>query len=253
MVTVDGRPGPSEGWRIEVRRRRRDTVDVLHAVVTAYRHGHLRLAARTRVGPLRTDEDRRCGPPPHWALGRGAGTPAGAPAGADRFPFHPALFEAGLLGGSVDSHMLHDTALFLPLVIESFRASAPLGRHCFVRVAAASASRDEELIRLVAEFYGTTGVKVAEVGPVVAKRSGMWPPSTSGNRRSRPRSSPRFRTPPRAALRPRAGGRSWPCCGNGGGAPRCARGRSRREHRLLECRRRVLYQPLNILPRGSHP
>lgn len=88
--------------------------------------------------------------------------------------FHPALFEAGLLGGGVGIHVLHEghqgDELHLPLVFESFRAIAPLGRNCFVRVPAASALRDDELFGLAVEFYDETGAPIAEIGQLVAER-----------------------------------------------------------------------------------
>ncbi|WP_406725050.1 phosphopantetheine-binding protein [Streptomyces sp. GD-15H] len=90
------------------------------------------------------------------------------------FLFHPALFEAGLLGGGVGLGMLHSDndgpGLYLPLMFERFRAAGPLGGRCYVRVPADSVRRDEELIRLVVEFYDAQGAKVAEVGQFVAKR-----------------------------------------------------------------------------------
>ncbi|MGO4754476.1 phosphopantetheine-binding protein, partial [Streptomyces sp. 2MCAF27] len=93
---------------------------------------------------------------------------------APNFLFHPALFEAGLLGGGVGMHVLDERHqgddLYLPLVFESFRAIAPLGPRCFVRVPAASARRDDELFRLAVEFYDETGAQIAEIGQLVAKR-----------------------------------------------------------------------------------
>ncbi|MGQ4420608.1 phosphopantetheine-binding protein, partial [Streptomyces sp. SAS_269] len=90
------------------------------------------------------------------------------------FLFHPALFEAGLLGGGVAIGMLYGDndgpGLYLPLMFERFRATGPLGSRCYVRVRADSVRRDEELIRLSVEFYDATGAKVAEVGQFVAKR-----------------------------------------------------------------------------------
>ncbi|PZG91571.1 peptide synthetase, partial [Streptomyces sp. NTH33] len=198
LATVEGRPAPNEGWRIEVRsRRRQDTVDVLHAVVAARRHIlppfqerlSLPLTGVDRLTPL---ADIYTWLREHELVHSGLMKIEGAvhhrvadwvvevklpPARQDsagEFLFHPALFEAGLLGGSVSSHMLHegdgDQALYLPMLFQSFRAVAPLGRHCFVRVSAASMSRDDELIRLAADFYDPTGVKVAEFGQLAAKR-----------------------------------------------------------------------------------
>lgn len=93
---------------------------------------------------------------------------------AEAFAFHPALFEGGLLGGGIALSMLHADSdkpgLYLPLAVESFRASRSLGKRCFVRVPACSINRDDELIRLAVEFYDEWGHKVAEVGQFVAKR-----------------------------------------------------------------------------------
>ncbi|MFJ9845110.1 amino acid adenylation domain-containing protein [Kitasatospora sp. NPDC101155] len=200
LATVEGRPAPAGGWRIEVRSRRGREADVLHASVTVRQarpgafperlsmplagverqtsladiYGWLREHELVHSGLMRVDGvvHHR-----HEDLVVELELPPASQAGADGFLFHPALFEAGLLGGSVNSHMLHEgsggdpgEALYLPIVLESFRATAPLGPHCFVRVSADSTSRDDELIRLGAEFYDASGVKIAEVGRLAAKR-----------------------------------------------------------------------------------
>ncbi|MEU4876999.1 amino acid adenylation domain-containing protein [Streptomyces sp. NPDC021608] len=200
LVTVAGRPAPTEGWRIEVSSRRGQEADMQHASVTVRQarspafterlsmpfagverqtsladiYSWLREHELVHSGLMRVDgvvHHRRADLVVELEL------PPASQAGADRFLFHPALFEAGLLGGSVNSHMLHEAsagdpgeALYLPIVFESFRATAPLGRSCFVRVSADSISRDDELIRLGAEFYDASGVKIAEVGRLAAKR-----------------------------------------------------------------------------------
>ncbi|NEY36668.1 hypothetical protein GTU99_31745 [Streptomyces sp. PRKS01-65] len=198
LATVEGRPAPAGGQRIEVRSRRpQDAADVLHAVVTVHpcppepfpERLSLPLGTADRVTTLadiytwlrgnqlvhsglmksegvvhrRGDDwlvELELAPPYHDS--------------ADSFLFHPALFEAGLLGGSVGNHMLHgggaSEGLYLPLVFESFRATARLGTRCYVRVPAASSRRDGELMRLSVEFYDADGGKVAEVGRLVAKR-----------------------------------------------------------------------------------
>src|SRR5262249_31015198 len=71
----------------------------------------------------------------------------------------------GMLHGDNDG-----PGLYLPLMFDRFRAAGPLGGRCYVRVPADSVRRDDELIRLVVEFYDATGQKVAEVGQFVAKR-----------------------------------------------------------------------------------
>ncbi|WP_425264024.1 SDR family NAD(P)-dependent oxidoreductase [Streptomyces silaceus] len=197
-TTVAGKPAPAGGLRVEVRSRRaQDTTDVLHAVVSAHRRTPAVFEERLPL-PL-TDVDRvtrltdiytwlRERELHHSGLMRIGGTVHHRAADwvaevelgtayrdtADGFLFHPALFEGGLLGGSVGSHMLHEgesaEGLYLPLVFESFRAAAPLGTRCFVRVPADSMRRDDELIRLAVEFYDENGAKVAEIGRLAAKR-----------------------------------------------------------------------------------
>ncbi|MEV8517148.1 amino acid adenylation domain-containing protein [Dactylosporangium sp. NPDC051484] len=198
LVTVEGRTAPTGGWRIEVRSRRpQDTVDVLHAVV-ATRRGTPPVFTERLPVPL-TGVERRTPLADIYALLRRyelvhsglmkldglvhhrpedwvveLELPGEHHDSARDFLFHPALFEAGLLGGSVSSHLEREReagdALYLPLVFESFRAAAPLGRRCFVRVPVASMSLDDELIRLTVEFYDEAGLKIAEVGRLVAKR-----------------------------------------------------------------------------------
>ncbi|CAM5716722.1 Acyl carrier protein [Streptomyces alboniger] len=197
-TTVAGRLAPAGGWRIEVRSRRaQDTTDVLHAVVSVNRRVPVSFRERltlpltgvdrvTRLADIYTwlrerdlvhsDLMRITGAVHHrsqdWVAKVELGPAHHATAGG--FLFHPALFEGGLLGGSVGSHMLHEgesaEGLYLPLVFESFRAAAPLGTSCFVRVPADSMRRDDELIRLAVEFYDESGVKVAEIGRLAAKR-----------------------------------------------------------------------------------
>ncbi|WP_079152228.1 SDR family NAD(P)-dependent oxidoreductase [Streptomyces sp. RTd22] len=198
LTTVEGRPAPAGGWRIEVRSRRpQDRADVLHARATAHRYTAPAFQERLPL-PLTADHRAttlndiytwlRQQDLVHSGLMKSEGVvhhrpddwvvelelAAGHREGADGFLFHPALFEAGLLGGSVGSHMLYEgdarEGLYLPLVFESFRADAPLGSRCFVRVPAASTHRDDELMRLAVEFYDETGAKVAEVGRLSAKR-----------------------------------------------------------------------------------
>ncbi|WP_327070796.1 SDR family NAD(P)-dependent oxidoreductase [Kitasatospora sp. NBC_01302] len=198
LTTVAGRPAPAGGWRIEVRsRRQQDTSDVLHAVVTALHRPAapyqerlaLPLDGVQKLTPL-TEIYAWCrqyelfhsglmkiGGAVHHRPGDWIAELELAPehqGTADAFLFHPALFEAGLLGGGVGTSMLHQgpagPELYLPLVFESFRAAAPLGRRCFVRVPVDSVRRDDELIRLAVEFYDAEGQKVAEVSQFVAKR-----------------------------------------------------------------------------------
>ncbi|MFF0838308.1 SDR family NAD(P)-dependent oxidoreductase, partial [Streptomyces sp. NPDC003344] len=198
LTTVEGRRGPDGGWRVEVRSRRpEDTADVLHAVATAHRCAP---AAYTERLPLPVDGATRkttldeiytwcreydlvhsglmkLGGVVHHRPGDWIAEVELAPEHRGTNPaflFHPALFEAGLLGGGVAIGMLYGDndgpGLYLPLMFERFRATGPLGSRCYVRVRADSVRRDEELIRLGVEFYDATGAKVAEVGQFVAKR-----------------------------------------------------------------------------------
>ncbi|MEV5976424.1 SDR family NAD(P)-dependent oxidoreductase [Streptomyces sp. NPDC052114] len=197
-TTVAGRPAPAGGLRVEVRSRRpQDTADVLHAVVSAHRRTPVVFEERLPLPLTGVERVTRLTDIYAWLRGRElhhsglmriGGTVHHRAADwvaevdldpahhgtADAFLFHPALFEGGLLGGSVGSHMLHEgesaEGLYLPLVFESFRAVAPLGTRCFVRVPADSMRRDDELIRLAVEFYDESGAKVAEIGRLAAKR-----------------------------------------------------------------------------------
>ncbi|MGP3976825.1 SDR family NAD(P)-dependent oxidoreductase [Streptomyces sp. 8N114] len=201
-TTVRGRPAAAGGCRIEVVSSRQDTPrqggpEVVHATVNAHRHALP--AFRERLTLPVTGAHRHTPLADLYAWLRGLELvhsglmkvnggihhrsgdwvaeveldPAHQDT-ADAFPFHPALFEAGVLGAGVGLHMLYEGEaaedLYLPLVFESFRASAPLGRRCFVRVPADSAHRDDELMQLAVEFYDETGRQVAELNRIVAKR-----------------------------------------------------------------------------------
>ncbi|WP_238697480.1 SDR family NAD(P)-dependent oxidoreductase, partial [Streptomyces sp. E2N166] len=197
-TTVEGRPVDGGGWRVEVRSRRaQDTTDVLHAVVTAHHRDPVtfteRLPLPVQGASRRTTMDEiytwcreydllhsglmKLGGAVHHRPGDWIAEVELAPghqSSTGAFLFHPALFEAGLLGGGVALGMLHGDndgpGLYLPLMFDRFRAAGPLGGRCYVRVPADSVRRDDELIRLVVEFYDEAGRKVAEVGQFVAKR-----------------------------------------------------------------------------------
>ncbi|WP_371657292.1 SDR family NAD(P)-dependent oxidoreductase [Streptomyces sp. NBC_00280] len=206
LTTVEGRPAPTGGLRIEVRGRHgQDAPDVTYAIVTA--HTGAAPAFEERL-PLLLDGAVRTTPLAdiytwcrehelvHSGLMKTDGVFHRRPSdwvaevelapehhgSADAFLFQPALFEAGLLCGGVAFGLLHEGAenpdsrlpqefgLYLPLVFESFRATAPLGRRCFIRIPAESVRGDAELVRLTMEFYDPEGLKVAEVAQYVAKR-----------------------------------------------------------------------------------
>ncbi|WP_037928819.1 phosphopantetheine-binding protein, partial [Streptomyces toyocaensis] len=198
LTTVEGRPAATGGWTVEVRSRRpQDSTDVLHAVVTAYHRGPVTFTERLPLPVQGTTRHTTMGEiytwcreydlfhsglmkldgavhhrPGDWIAELELAPEHQSSTGA--FLFHPALFEAGLLGGGVALGMLHGDndgpGLYLPLMFDRFRAAGPLGGRCYVRVPAESVRRDDELIRLVVEFYDETGQKVAEVGEFVAKR-----------------------------------------------------------------------------------
>ncbi|PPK67118.1 SDR family NAD(P)-dependent oxidoreductase [Actinokineospora auranticolor] len=202
LVTVAGRRTPAGDLRVEVgSRRERDSESVLHAVATAEvspvpdypERLALPLTGATgattmteiygwcREHELLHSGIMKIGGTVHHRPGDWVAELALAPEfrdSTDRFLFHPALFEAGLLGGGIGIGMMHDgddegPGLFLPLVFESFRAIGSLGDRCYVRVPADSVHRDDELVRLRIEFYNAEGVRVAEVGQFVAKRIRM--------------------------------------------------------------------------------
>ncbi|MGP4089512.1 SDR family NAD(P)-dependent oxidoreductase, partial [Streptomyces sp. KR55] len=198
LTTVEGRREPDGDWRVEVRSRRpEDTIDVLHAVATVRRCAPATFTERLPLpvdgATRRTTLDEiytwcreydlvhsglmKISGAVHHRAGDWIAEVELAPehqATNPAFLFHPALFEAGLLGGGVAIGMLYGDndgpGLYLPLMFERFRATGPLGSRCYVRVPADSVRRDEELIRLSVEFYDATGAKVAEVGQFVAKR-----------------------------------------------------------------------------------
>ncbi|MGW1587911.1 HAD-IIIC family phosphatase [Streptomyces sp. NPDC002386] len=198
LTTVEGHPAPDGGWRVEFRSRRpEDTADIVHAVATVRRRAPVTYAERLPLpvegATRRTTLDEiytwcreydlvhsglmKIGGVVHHRPGDWIAEVELAPEhrGSDStFLFHPALFEAGLLGGGVAIGMLYGDdngpGLYLPLMFERFRATGSLGSRCYVRVRADSVRRDEELIRLGVEFYDATGAKVAEMGQFVAKR-----------------------------------------------------------------------------------
>ncbi|MFF8475160.1 polyketide synthase dehydratase domain-containing protein, partial [Streptomyces sp. NPDC015414] len=198
LTTVAGRPASHGGWRVEVRSRRpEDTAEVLHAVANVRRRPRVtfdeRLALPVEGATRRTTLDEiytwcREYDLQHSGLMKLRGVVHHRPGdwiaeielapehqgSVAGFLFHPALFEAGLLGGGVALGMLHGDndgpGLYLPLMFEQFRAAGSLGGRCYVRVPVDSVRRDDELIRLVVEFYDADGAKVAEVGRFVAKR-----------------------------------------------------------------------------------
>lgn len=133
LTTVEGRPAAGGGQRIEVRSRRaQDTDDVLHAVVTADHRGAVAFTERLPLpvqGVTRsTTMDEiytwcreydlfhsglmKLGGVVHhrpgdWIAELELASEHQDSTGA--FLFHPALFEAGLLGGGVALGMLHGT------------------------------------------------------------------------------------------------------------------------------------------------
>ncbi|MEZ0115423.1 amino acid adenylation domain-containing protein/FkbM family methyltransferase [Catenulispora sp. EB89] len=198
LTTVEGRTAPAGGLRVEVHSRRGpDAPVVRHAFVTVHRTPipefterlPLPVSGATTVTSM-ADLYAWCRGHDlvHSGLMKIDGTishraddwlvelelPAEHHETADRFLFHPALFEAGLLGGGAGIQQPHQgdqgEGLYLPLVFESFRAVAPLGKRCFVRLPAGSARRDDDFVRLSVEFYDESGAKIADIGRLVAKR-----------------------------------------------------------------------------------
>ncbi|POM26387.1 Polyketide synthase PksM [Actinomadura rubteroloni] len=230
-VTLEGRPAPAGGVRVEVRGRAVGSAEVLHATA---------VAEPGPAGPLPGRLDLPADAPTdipmdqiyawcrdhdlvHSGMMKPTGTVHRTPgswvaevrlaedqrSGADRFLFHPALFEAGLLGAGVAAGMLYDgddepgAGLYLPLAFESFRATAPLGDRCYVRVPAEAVRRDDELIRMSLEFFDAQGRQVARLDRFAAKRvragSALRTRSTTA-----PRPAPAAPRPAPAAPRPAA-------------------------------------------------
>ncbi|MFC0039499.1 non-ribosomal peptide synthetase [Actinomadura rayongensis] len=196
-VTLAGSPAPAGGVRVEVRGRAAGAAEVLHATA---------VAEPSTAGPLPGRLDLPADAPAdipmdeiyawcrehdlvHSGMMKPTGTVRRTPgswvaevrltedqrSGAHRFLFHPALFEAGLLGAGVAAGMLYDGAdepggLYLPLAFESFRATAPLGDRCYVEVPADAVHRDDELIRMPLTFFDAEGRPVARLDRFVAKR-----------------------------------------------------------------------------------
>ncbi len=153
LTTVEGRPVAGGGWRVEVRSRRdQDATDVLHAAVTAHHRGPVayteRLPLPVQEVTRRTTMDEiytwcreydlyhsglmKLGGAVHHRPGDWIAELELAPehqSSTPAFLFHPALFEAGLLGGGVALGMLHGDndgpGLYLPLMFDRFRAAGP--------------------------------------------------------------------------------------------------------------------------------
>ena len=87
--------------------------------------------------------------------------------------FHPALIDASAVGASAALADLESGTLdqlFLPIVYESFGASALLQRRCVARVRYASIERKGEVTHLTIEFFDEAGTKIAELKRLAGKR-----------------------------------------------------------------------------------
>uniref|UniRef100_UPI001E4B98C0 beta-ketoacyl synthase N-terminal-like domain-containing protein n=1 Tax=Bradyrhizobium sp. Leaf401 TaxID=2876564 RepID=UPI001E4B98C0 len=87
--------------------------------------------------------------------------------------FHPALIDASAVcAGAALADLDSETRdqLFLPIVYESFCASAFLQRRCVARVRYASIERKGEVTHLTIEFFDEAGRKVAELKRLTGKR-----------------------------------------------------------------------------------
>ncbi|MBY9081313.1 polyketide synthase dehydratase domain-containing protein [Paenibacillus sp. HN-1] len=90
---------------------------------------------------------------------------------ASGFMFHPTLIDGSGIG-AVDliSNLFTETQqLFLPLVYESFRASALLQQTCYARIPISSIQSKHELISFALEFFNEFGKKVGELNNLSAK------------------------------------------------------------------------------------
>ncbi|MGG4453264.1 SDR family NAD(P)-dependent oxidoreductase [Brevibacillus porteri] len=84
---------------------------------------------------------------------------------AEGFMFHPTLIDGAAIGSMVlfTSVVAEEQRLFLPLFYESFRATALLQQHCFVRVQSSSIQRKNELMYMTMEFFDRSGKKMAHL------------------------------------------------------------------------------------------
>jgi polyketide synthase PksN len=94
-----------------------------------------------------------------------------ASSGAEDFLFHPVLIDGSAIGsGSLLSSLItEEQRLFLPLFLESFRASEFIQQRCIARIQTSSLRRKKELLYLTIEFFNESGRKVAELRNFVSK------------------------------------------------------------------------------------
>ncbi|MFF4614081.1 SDR family NAD(P)-dependent oxidoreductase [Streptomyces albidoflavus] len=88
--------------------------------------------------------------------------------GATERSFHPALIDGSAVAASAVA-LGGEPRLFLPLHYASFRAAAPLGRACHVRVRRSGITRGHELLTFGMEFYDDHGQKLGELSGLTTK------------------------------------------------------------------------------------
>ncbi|MGY2288357.1 beta-ketoacyl synthase N-terminal-like domain-containing protein [Pseudomonas sp. SDO528_S397] len=95
-------------------------------------------------------------------------------ADAERFLFHPALFDGAAISSQAldvhDEHARPPEGLYLPLLLQGFSATAPITSQCRVRIKADSVSVQQELVVFTLEFFAQGGEKVAQIERFTAKR-----------------------------------------------------------------------------------
>ncbi len=90
---------------------------------------------------------------------------------ADRFLLHPVLLDtAAIVSNAGGNAQKLPDGLYLPLLIESFRAAAPITRSCVVMIRHDSVSVRGEVISLTLEFFAPNGDQLAEMIGFTAKR-----------------------------------------------------------------------------------
>ncbi|AXE29468.1 hypothetical protein DK842_05865 [Chromobacterium phragmitis] len=88
---------------------------------------------------------------------------------AERFLFHPALLDAAAIASRA-SAFAQDGDLYLPLVIESFVATAPITGPCLVRIPNDGIIARGEIVTMSLDFFSVDGVWLARIKGFSAKR-----------------------------------------------------------------------------------
>ncbi|WP_323122867.1 beta-ketoacyl synthase N-terminal-like domain-containing protein, partial [Burkholderia alba] len=90
---------------------------------------------------------------------------------ASRFMLHPTLLDAAAIASRAAADQTTGADdLYLPLVIESFVADAPLGEACVVRIPRDAVAVRGEIVTMTLEFFSPEGAPLARMRGFTAKR-----------------------------------------------------------------------------------